>query len=180
MVRVSLVRSQRHVPPPPVASGEGFLGRWGEPVWAFVSCILQHAKERYYTSADDESFLDVPYWICAYANNQVAPHFCFCVCVWHVHLGMCMCCWLCANNSPYLCMRTPPNTHGTTRAKSTHARMQHELGGDVTADPSQSSFRKAMALARDNGGGTVSVVDNQATASKRIWCAALHSQLGGY
>ena len=75
-------------------------------------------EDRHYSSKGDESWLDVPYWICAYANNQ------------------------------------------------------HDLGADVTADPSQSSFRKAMALAAEAGGGTVTIVDLEAVTWTRIWCAA--------
>jgi hypothetical protein len=50
--------------------------RWGEPVFKFVACLLQHARDRYYIAADDDSWLDSTYWVCAYANNQhaYAPH----------------------------------------------------------------------------------------------------------
>jgi hypothetical protein len=44
--------------------------RWGEPVTDFISCLLQHARDRYYIAGDDDSWLDIPYWVCAYANNQ--------------------------------------------------------------------------------------------------------------
>ena len=43
---------------------------WGEPVVLFIACLMQHAKDRFYRSPDDESWLDTPYWVCAYANNQ--------------------------------------------------------------------------------------------------------------
>lgn len=43
---------------------------------------------------------------------------------------------------------------------------QWTLGNDVTADPSQSSFRKAMGLAN----GTVSVMDKNAVCFTRVWC----------
>ena len=46
--------------------------RWGEPVFKFVACLLQHARDRYYIAGDDDSWLDIPYWVCAYANNQHA------------------------------------------------------------------------------------------------------------
>ena len=46
--------------------------RWGEPVFQFVACLLQHARDRYYIAGDDDSWLDIPYWVCAYANNQHA------------------------------------------------------------------------------------------------------------
>ena len=36
---------------------------WGEPVADFIACIEQHAADR---GLED----DVPYWVCAYANNQ--------------------------------------------------------------------------------------------------------------
>ena len=36
---------------------------WGEPVADFIACIEQHAADR---GLGD----DVPYWVCAYANNQ--------------------------------------------------------------------------------------------------------------
>ena len=50
--------------------------RWGEPVEQFIACLLQHARDRYYIAADDDSWLDIKYWVCAYANNQhaYAPH----------------------------------------------------------------------------------------------------------
>ncbi len=44
--------------------------RWGEPVFKFIACILQHARDRYYIAGDDDSWLDIKYWVCAYANNQ--------------------------------------------------------------------------------------------------------------
>jgi hypothetical protein len=44
--------------------------RWGEPVFKFVACLLQHARDRYFIAGDDDSWLDIPYWVCAYANNQ--------------------------------------------------------------------------------------------------------------
>ena len=43
---------------------------------------------------------------------------------------------------------------------------QWTLGDDVTVDPSQSSFRKAMGLAN----GTVSVMDKNAVCFSRVWC----------
>ena len=46
--------------------------RWGEPVFKFVACLLQHARDRYYLAGDDDSWLDIPYWVCAYSNNQHA------------------------------------------------------------------------------------------------------------
>jgi hypothetical protein len=46
--------------------------RWGEPVFKFIACLLQHARDRYYIAGDDDSWLDIKYWVCAYANNQRA------------------------------------------------------------------------------------------------------------
>ena len=46
--------------------------RWGEPVFKFIACLLQHARDRYYIAGDDDSWLDIRYWVCAYANNQHA------------------------------------------------------------------------------------------------------------
>ncbi len=46
--------------------------RWGEPVFQFIACLLQHARDRYYIAGDDDSWLDIPYWVWAYANNQHA------------------------------------------------------------------------------------------------------------
>ncbi len=46
--------------------------RWGEPVFLFIACLLQHARDRYYIAGDDDSWLDIKYWVCAYANNQHA------------------------------------------------------------------------------------------------------------
>ena len=46
--------------------------RWGEPVFKFNACLLQHARDRYYIAGDDDSWLDTAYWVCAYANNQHA------------------------------------------------------------------------------------------------------------
>ena len=52
--------------------------RWGEPVYQFISCLLQHAKDHYYCVADDDAFLDVPYWVhareCAHANSHACAH----------------------------------------------------------------------------------------------------------
>uniref|UniRef100_A0A6S8A2X7 Uncharacterized protein n=1 Tax=Aplanochytrium stocchinoi TaxID=215587 RepID=A0A6S8A2X7_9STRA len=36
---------------------------WGEPIYAFIRCVQQHAE-------DHKLGEDTPYWICAYANNQ--------------------------------------------------------------------------------------------------------------
>lgn len=47
-----------------------------------------------------------------------------------------------------------------------YANSQHDLSKDVTEDPEQSSFRKAMRLAT----GTLLMLDPAATAFKRIWC----------
>ena len=46
--------------------------RWGQPVFKFIACLLQHARDRYYIAGDDDSWLDIKYWVCAYANNQHA------------------------------------------------------------------------------------------------------------
>ncbi len=46
--------------------------RWGEPFFKFIACLLQHARDRYYIAGDDDSWLDIKYWVCAYANNQHA------------------------------------------------------------------------------------------------------------
>jgi hypothetical protein len=45
------------------------------------------------------------------------------------------------------------------------------LGGDVTDDPAASSFAKAMKLSI----GTVSIVDTNGEAGRRIWCAPRRS-----
>ena len=47
-----------------------------------------------------------------------------------------------------------------------YANNQHVLGGDVTTDPAQSSFRKAMALTV----GTVLIVDVNSVMYTRTWC----------
>ena len=44
--------------------------------------------------------------------------------------------------------------------------LQWTLGDEVTVDPAESSFRKAMDLAD----GTVSVMDAGAVCFKRVWC----------
>ncbi len=73
MVRLALVR-----PTPLSATACGATNmcrvrnRWGEPVFKFIACLLQHARDRYYIASDDDSWLDIPYWVCAYANNQHA------------------------------------------------------------------------------------------------------------
>ena len=46
--------------------------RWGEPVFKFVACLLQHARDRYFIAGDDDWWVDIKYWVCAYANNQHA------------------------------------------------------------------------------------------------------------
>ena len=45
------------------------------------------------------------------------------------------------------------------------------LGDDVTANPDESSFCKALLHAR----GTVTVLDSGAVSYKRVWCAC-HGQ----
>jgi len=47
-----------------------------------------------------------------------------------------------------------------------YANNQWVLGGDVSADPAQSSFRRAM----DKVEGTVTVLDAKATTYTRVWC----------
>ena len=76
--------------------------RWGEPVYQFISCLLQHATDHYYSVADDESFLDVPYWVCtrecmcthSHAHIHIREHgLCTCVCTCtrpHSFAGMCI------------------------------------------------------------------------------------------
>ena len=59
------------------------------------------------------------------------------------------------------------------------ANNQHDLGSDVTKDPKNSSFFRAMALAR----GTVSIVDRNAVTYSRIWCGfevSMSLQLADY
>ena len=46
-----------------------------------------------------------------------------------------------------------------------HANNQHELGLEISNDPRQTSFFRAMGLAR----GTVSVLDRGAITFSRIW-----------
>lgn len=48
-----------------------------------------------------------------------------------------------------------------------YANNQWALAGDVSADPGESSFRKAMALAE----GTVTILDKAAVTYTRVWCA---------
>jgi len=48
-----------------------------------------------------------------------------------------------------------------------YANNQWQLGEDVTADPAQSSFRKAMKIAD----GTVQVIDAGAVCYTRVWCS---------
>jgi hypothetical protein len=38
---------------------------WGEPVEQFVACLVQHARDRCYVAGDDDSWLDIKYWVCA-------------------------------------------------------------------------------------------------------------------
>jgi hypothetical protein len=57
---------------PQLANACRFRNRWGEPVFLFIACLLQHARDRYYIAGDDDSWLDIRYWVCAYANNQHA------------------------------------------------------------------------------------------------------------
>ena len=37
---------------------------------AFISCLLQHARDRYQAAPDDVGWLDVPYWVAGFAMNQ--------------------------------------------------------------------------------------------------------------
>mmetsp|Transcript_125152 Transcript_125152/g.359415 ORF Transcript_125152/g.359415 Transcript_125152/m.359415 type:complete len:712 (-) Transcript_125152:3-2138(-) len=48
-----------------------------------------------------------------------------------------------------------------------YANNQHNLQAEVSDDPSQSSFRSAMALTK----GTVVVLDSLATPFRRVWCS---------
>eukprot|EP00746_Dinoflagellata_sp_MGD_P165758 gnl/MRDRNA2_/MRDRNA2_95217_c0_seq1.p1 gnl/MRDRNA2_/MRDRNA2_95217_c0~~gnl/MRDRNA2_/MRDRNA2_95217_c0_seq1.p1 ORF type:complete len:952 (+),score=158.50 gnl/MRDRNA2_/MRDRNA2_95217_c0_seq1:76-2856(+) len=47
-----------------------------------------------------------------------------------------------------------------------YANNQWSLGGDVSADPAVSSFRRAMEISS----GVVSIVDSNATCWTRVWC----------
>ena len=47
-----------------------------------------------------------------------------------------------------------------------YANNQHDLSAEVTEDPAQTSFRKAIDLAQ----GTISIVDTNAVCFTRIWC----------
>ena len=72
VVRLALVRP---TPLSATACGAEHMcvrNRWGEPVFEFIACLLQHARDRYYIAGDDDSWLDIKYWVCAYANNQHA------------------------------------------------------------------------------------------------------------
>jgi len=80
---------------------------WGEPVYDFVACCVEHAKHQAQGEMNKES-----YWVCGYANRQ------------------------------------------------------HELAMEISSDPEESSFRKAMKLAR----GLLMVLDNNANSFTRIWC----------
>jgi len=55
---------------------------------------------------------------------------------------------------------------GTPYWVCAYANNQWELDSAVTADPSESSFRKAMALSE----GTLSIVDRKAVVYSRVWC----------
>ena len=48
-----------------------------------------------------------------------------------------------------------------------YANNQHDVGGDVTADPSESSFVKAVSLACCR---VLSIVDEKGVTYDRIWC----------
>ena len=47
-----------------------------------------------------------------------------------------------------------------------YANNQHALGGDLTIDPAQSSFRRAMTLTV----GTLAIVDTSSVVYTRSWC----------
>jgi len=51
-----------------------------------------------------------------------------------------------------------------------YANNQWHLSEAVTSDPTETSFFKAMLIATQSGGGTVSVVDTDAVNYSRIWC----------
>lgn len=58
-----------------------------------------------------------------------------------------------------------------------YANNQHDVGGDVTADPSESSFVKAIELAE---GRVLSIVDDAGVTYTRIWCCLeIHLGLKG-
>ena len=55
-----------------------------------------------------------------------------------------------------------------------YAINQHDISGDVTNDPSQSAFNKAMRLSK----GTISILDKGGVVFSRIWCIyELHKTL---
>ena len=47
-----------------------------------------------------------------------------------------------------------------------YANRQWNLGDDVSSDPSQSSFHRAMRLSH----GTIAIVDRDAGYFSRVWC----------
>ena len=81
--------------------------------------------------------------------------------VCHAHAEMCAPCTHEHQNSMLRCV-----LHAL-RSIDSHVRvMLGSLGSDVTANPDQSSFAKALLHAR----GTVTVLDSNAVSYKRIWC----------
>ena len=119
---------------------------WGESVALFVRCLEQHA-------ADHELGDDTPYWVCAVSHLGLEP--------WPLQPPL---------------LEVPPllplcsfalSDQRSSSLLGQYANNQHQLGGDVTTDPSESSFVKAIELAE---GRVLTVLDPEGVTYTRIWC----------
>lgn len=68
----------------------------------------------------------------------------------------------CSEHAKKRCLETPNDTYWVCG----YAIRQHEINTDVTDDPEDSAFRRAMNVA----GGLLLVLDKDATPFDRIWC----------
>ena len=94
-----------------------------------MACILQHARDRYYLpDSDGTDFLDVPYWVCAWTDpaslTELTVRIVVDAKICRCHFGRQICYF--------------------GGASGADANNQHDLAGDVTTDPSKSSFCLAV------------------------------------
>lgn len=122
---------------------------WGEPIVDFIACVAQHTRDRAYGDASFATLTQgkktkgadgdsARVWVCVSSAPQPRPA-------------------LHSSSAPWL-MQTGP--------WQAYANRQWSLAADVTDDPSQTSFFRAMRLSR----GTLAIVDARGQYFSRTWC----------
>ena len=79
--------------------------------------------------------------------------------------------WVCAHG---LCSHPPSPSFALTVSVYAAANNQHNLDAEISDVLTETSFYKAIVLAR----GTVSVVDSDGKCWTRIWCCAFDAIIG--